>query len=107
MFCPCNLQLKKVLCSRFPSAVDSANSNAKIVVYEFCEQHYKSIMQYINQGPLFLSVQMHQPDRTTHAYMDALQAFWPGLQVSFELFNFATFLLNAHILVFTCSPITR
>lgn len=39
-------------------------------------------MQYINQGPLFLSVQMHQPDRTTHAYMDALQAFWPGLQVS-------------------------
>lgn len=44
-------------------------------------KHYKSIMQYINQGPLFLSVQMHQPDRTTHAYMDALQAFWPGLQV--------------------------
>ena len=39
-------------------------------------------MQYINQGPLFLSVQMHQPDRTAHAYMDALQAFWPGLQVS-------------------------
>lgn len=51
-------------------------------MYWFCEQHYKSIMQYINQGPLFLSVQMHQPDRTTHAYMDALQAFWPGLQVS-------------------------
>lgn len=44
-------------------------------------RHYKSIMQYINQGPLFLSVQMHQPDRTAHAYMDALQAFWPGLQV--------------------------
>lgn len=44
-------------------------------------RHYKSIMQYMNQGPLFLSVQMHQPDRTAHAYMDALQAFWPGLQV--------------------------
>lgn len=44
-------------------------------------RHYKSIMQYINQGPLFLSVQMHQPDRTAHAYMDAFQAFWPGLQV--------------------------
>ena len=41
-------------------------------------------MQYINQGPLFLSVQMHQPDRTAHAYMDALQAFWPGLQVTFH-----------------------
>lgn len=44
-------------------------------------RHYKSIMQYMNQGPMFLSVQMHQPDRTAHAYMDALQAFWPGLQV--------------------------
>ena len=50
----------------------------------FSKQHYKSIMQYINQGPLFLSVQMHQPDRTAHAYMDALQAFWPGLQVTFH-----------------------
>ena len=50
----------------------------------FVQQHYKSIMQYINQGPLFLSVQMHQPDRTAHAYMDALQAFWPGLQVTFH-----------------------
>ena len=39
-------------------------------------------MQYINQGAMFLSVQMHQPERTSHAYMDALQAFWPGLQVS-------------------------
>ena len=37
----------------------------------------------MNQGPMFLSVQMHQPDRTAHAYMDALQAFWPGLQVRF------------------------
>ncbi|EDO36928.1 predicted protein [Nematostella vectensis] len=44
-------------------------------------KHYKSIMQYINQGAMFLSVQMHQPERTSHAYMDALQAFWPGLQV--------------------------
>ena len=42
-------------------------------------------MQYMNQGPMFLSVQMHQPDRTAHAYMDALQAFWPGLQVRFLL----------------------
>ncbi|KAK3739588.1 hypothetical protein QZH41_011211 [Actinostola sp. cb2023] len=44
-------------------------------------KHYKSIMQYINQGAMFLSVQMHQPERPSHAYMDALQAFWPGLQV--------------------------
>ena len=33
---------------------------------------------------MFLSVQMHQPERTAHAYMDALQAFWPGLQVSLK-----------------------
>ena len=53
-------------------------------------QHYKSIMQYINQGPMFLSVQMHQPERTAHAYMDALQAFWPGLQVSSTVQQFRT-----------------
>ena len=53
-------------------------------------QHYKSIMQYINQGPMFLSVQMHQPERTAHAYMDALQAFWPGLQVSSTVQQFGT-----------------
>ncbi|XP_031572987.1 ER degradation-enhancing alpha-mannosidase-like protein 3 [Actinia tenebrosa] len=52
-----------------------------VTYLERFNKHYKSIMQYINQGAMFLSVQMNQPERTSHAYMDALQAFWPGLQV--------------------------
>ena len=39
-------------------------------------------MKYISQGPMLLDVHMHRPHTTTRNFMDALLAFWPGLQVS-------------------------
>ncbi|XP_055639386.1 ER degradation-enhancing alpha-mannosidase-like protein 3 [Toxorhynchites rutilus septentrionalis] len=44
-------------------------------------RHYASIMKYISQGPMLLDVQMHRPHSKTRNFMDALLAFWPGLQV--------------------------
>ena len=44
-------------------------------------RHYAAIERYIKQGYMFLDVLMHQPERPVRAVMDALQAFWPGLQV--------------------------
>ena len=38
-------------------------------------------MKYISQGPMLLDVQMHRPHTKTRNFMDALLAFWPGLQV--------------------------
>ena len=38
-------------------------------------------MKYISQRPMLLDVHMHRPLVNTKNYMDALQAFWPGLQV--------------------------
>ena len=46
-------------------------------------QHYDAVMKYINQGPLMINVHMHKPHSTARHYMDALLAFWPGLQVSY------------------------
>ncbi|XP_013410310.1 ER degradation-enhancing alpha-mannosidase-like protein 3 isoform X4 [Lingula anatina] len=43
--------------------------------------HYDAIMRYVNQGPLMLDVHMHKPTSNTRHFMDALTAFWPGLQV--------------------------
>ena len=45
-------------------------------------QHYDAIMKYVSQGPLFVDVHMHRPHTTSRHFMDALLAFWPGLQVS-------------------------
>ena len=45
--------------------------------------HYESIMRYINQGPLMVDVHMHKPHANSRGFMDALFAFWPGLQVPF------------------------
>ncbi|CAF3499124.1 unnamed protein product [Rotaria socialis] len=45
------------------------------------QQHYSSIMSYVQQGVAMINVHMHQPYRSTKNHMDALLAFWPGLQV--------------------------
>lgn len=44
-------------------------------------KHYSAIMKYISQGPMLLDVHMHRPHTTSRNFMDALLAFWPGLQV--------------------------
>ncbi|CAD5230317.1 unnamed protein product [Bursaphelenchus okinawaensis] len=43
--------------------------------------HYESVMKYLNRGPLFVDVHMHRPTIAARSYMDALLAFWPGVQV--------------------------
>ncbi|KAK6763982.1 hypothetical protein RB195_024351 [Necator americanus] len=45
------------------------------------DRHYDAIMRYVNKGPLFVDVHMHRPTVATRSFMDALLAFWPGLQV--------------------------
>ncbi len=47
----------------------------------FPPQHYSAIMKYISQGPLMVDVHMHKPLTNSRHFMDALLAFWPGLQV--------------------------
>lgn len=58
-------------------------------LYRF-NRHYDSIMKYMNlnsngagigDGSLYQTVHMHMPNRQAKNYMDALLAFWPGLQV--------------------------
>lgn len=46
-------------------------------------KHYQAIMKYISQGPMLLDVHMHRPNTNSKNFMDALLAFWPGLQVKF------------------------
>ena len=49
-------------------------------LYRF-NKHYDAIMKYVNKVPLFIDVHMHKPNVASRPYMDALLAFWPGLQV--------------------------
>lgn len=44
-------------------------------------RHYSAIMKYISHGPMLLDVHMHRPHTNSRNFMDALLAFWPGLQV--------------------------
>ncbi|KAJ0183859.1 hypothetical protein K1T71_000282 [Dendrolimus kikuchii] len=44
-------------------------------------RHYNAVMKYINRGPIMLAVHMHRPHLQSRNFMDALLAFWPGLQV--------------------------
>lgn len=44
-------------------------------------RHYNAIMKYISRGPVLLDVHMHRPHLQSRNFMDALLAFWPGLQV--------------------------
>ncbi|XP_076822172.1 ER degradation-enhancing alpha-mannosidase-like protein 3 [Clavelina lepadiformis] len=43
--------------------------------------HYQAIKQYCAQGPLVVDVLMHKPTTSARNFVDALSAFWPGLQV--------------------------
>ncbi|KAG1692971.1 ER degradation-enhancing alpha-mannosidase-like protein 3 [Nymphon striatum] len=43
--------------------------------------HYSAVMKYISQGPMLIDVHMHRPYTNSKNFMDALLAFWPGLQV--------------------------
>lgn len=44
-------------------------------------KHYSAVMKYISQGPMLVDVHMHRPHTNSRNFMDALLAFWPGLQV--------------------------
>ena len=44
-------------------------------------QHYAAIKKYISNGPLLVDVNMSSPNKMVRSFMDALLAFWPGLQV--------------------------
>ncbi|XP_026675888.1 ER degradation-enhancing alpha-mannosidase-like protein 3 [Diaphorina citri] len=48
------------------------------------DKHYSAVMKYISRGPLLIDVHMHKPQMTSRNFMDALLAFWPGLQVKME-----------------------
>ena len=53
----------------------------EIVRIYFTFQHYNSIMKYMSKGPMLVDVHMHKPTSSARHFMDALLAFWPGLQV--------------------------
>lgn len=38
-------------------------------------------MKYMSKGPMLVDVHMHKPTSSARHFMDALLAFWPGLQV--------------------------
>lgn len=44
-------------------------------------KHYQAVMKYVSQGPMLVDVHMHRPNTNAKNFMDALLAFWPGLQV--------------------------
>lgn len=54
-------------------------------------RHYSAVMKYISQGPMLLDVHMHRPHTNSRNYMDALLAFWPGLQVLKGMFKIRYF----------------
>ena len=43
--------------------------------------HYNAVMKYLGTGPLMMDVHMHRPNTNSKHFVDALGAFWPGLQV--------------------------
>uniref|UniRef100_A0A915EJW4 alpha-1,2-Mannosidase n=1 Tax=Ditylenchus dipsaci TaxID=166011 RepID=A0A915EJW4_9BILA len=49
-------------------------------LYRF-NKHYEAVMRYLSKGPVFIDVHMHKPNIASRSYMDALLAFWPGIQV--------------------------
>jgi len=53
-----------------------------------CENAFQAIKQYVAQGPLLVDVLMHKPTTSAKNFVDALSAFWPGLQVSVTFFYF-------------------
>lgn len=64
-------------------------------------------MKYVSQGPMLLDVHMHRPNTNSKNFMDALLAFWPGLQVYIincyikkNLFVHLTFLIYLTIFLY-------
>ncbi|XP_077987220.1 ER degradation-enhancing alpha-mannosidase-like protein 3 [Glandiceps talaboti] len=51
------------------------------IYLERFNKHYDAIMRYVSNGPLLIDVHMHKPLTKSRNFMDALLAFWPGLQV--------------------------
>ncbi|KAL3218637.1 hypothetical protein MRX96_031448 [Rhipicephalus microplus] len=45
-------------------------------------KHYTAVMKYVSQGPMLVDVHMHRPNTNSRNFMDALLAFWPGLQAN-------------------------
>jgi len=45
------------------------------------KSHYSAVMKYLGSGPLMMDVHMHRPTTNSKHFVDALGAFWPGLQV--------------------------
>eukprot|EP01147_Barroeca_monosierra_P009159 gene9159-1451_t len=43
--------------------------------------HYRSILKYLRRGPFLIDVHWSRPSRPIRKFMDALQMFFPGLQV--------------------------
>ncbi|UYV74486.1 EDEM3 [Cordylochernes scorpioides] len=56
-------------------------SLARLSNHSTITPHYSAVMKYISQGPLLVDVHMHRPHTNSRNFMDALLAFWPGLQV--------------------------
>jgi ER degradation enhancer, mannosidase alpha-like 3 len=44
-------------------------------------RHYAALLKYVMKGSRMMDVHMHQPSSTSKPYLDALIAFFPGLQV--------------------------
>eukprot|EP00050_Salpingoeca_kvevrii_P019638 m.88552 g.88552 ORF g.88552 m.88552 type:complete len:784 (-) comp8508_c0_seq1:159-2510(-) len=44
-------------------------------------RHYDAVMRHLYRNPYLLTTDMNNPGRSARKVMDALQTFWPGLQV--------------------------
>lgn len=67
-------------------------------------RHYTAVMKYISQGPLLLDVHMHRPHTNSRNFMDALLAFWPGLQVLKGDLKVTTFIHYLRIIAIFAAP---
>ena len=57
-------------------------------------------MKYVSHGPLMVDVHMHKPQTNAKNFMDALLAFWPGLQVCPRFISHSSvFILSIHSFV--------
>ena len=66
--------------------------------------HYKSIQKYMRRGPLWVDVHMHKPTTNAKNFMDALAAYWPGLQV---LKGDLTSAIETHEMLYQASNVAR
>ena len=81
---PLHCKLQRALCCELlvSCLISDAAQGTNMTIFLFLfRQHYDAVMQYISDGPMLLDVHMHKPTTRTKSFMDALLAFWPGLQV--------------------------